>query len=729
MTLKVYSFDVFETCLVRGVENPKDLFFELARRISTYTQREILLELAQCRIEAEQRARVVSNKEDITIDDIYNHFPELKDWGISSDAMKSEEIQLEFESVHPILEIKNKIKALRAEGKRIIFISDMYLLTSHSSRMLKKYEIAQAEDHIYVSSELGICKGSGKLFTHVLEQEDILPHELLHHGDNYHSDMSAPALQNIHICPFRHIELNRYERATMYDTDAELGVRSKLSGISRAIRMRYTSSQDRKSPALEIAANIAAPFLTAYVAWVLTDARKQGIKHLFFLSRDGQIFYKIAQTLSQYLEAPKCHYIYGSRQAFYLPAIRSVDRQELDWLAYHGGGHSWAPKTILKRLHLTPHEVKHLKEFGFQDDQLEEELDEQGFARFWEMLVHPEVTKLILNRAKDTRKLVRDYFKQEGFLPGISALVDTGWSLRSQSAIKKIISDDTVDSKIWGYYLGIFRWRLKISQGGNYRAFFIETHDDDRKSDSTLKFLFPAYYPLVLEHVFTMCDHGTAMGYKRENGKIIPILAEETHDERMSSLIQQFQEVIVSYADEIGKSGIIEENVKVMKHSALANFARFMSNPTAKEAASIAWMQGVVDQVHDKKNYGLLARRIGIKEIFYIAAKQTNLRLPKDFLILGYAWEEGSLALSSIWVRVSYRIVKKILENLLEYRKKVKLQGIKLRIIYRQRMPFTMRFIISKTLHYLYTAVRWIYILITPHKIRGIIGRFRAKMR
>jgi predicted HAD superfamily hydrolase len=320
MTIKVFSFDVFDTCLVRTKAAPTDLFYDLARGLLAsrdQDSREALHELAQARVEAEKRARIHANREDITIHAVYAHFHELKSWGLDPEQAKTLELELELAAVRPILAIRKRIEQARADGGRVIFISDMYLPQETIRAMLERHGLAQPEDRLYVSGQIGVCKGSGRLFDHVLAQEGIAPGEMLHSGDNLYSDISVPAAKGIRTAPYEGYRLSRYEMQMLSETEAHNWVRSAIAGTSRAVRLMHTTPEDSYHGLLSIAADVVAPFLTSYVAWVLEDAGRRGVEKLFFISRDGQIFYRIAQALSRHMD-----------KAGHLPCLR-VEGQHL----------------------------------------------------------------------------------------------------------------------------------------------------------------------------------------------------------------------------------------------------------------------------------------------------------------------------------------------------------------------------------------------------------------
>ncbi|NJN45501.1 MAG: hypothetical protein HC808_02300 [Candidatus Competibacteraceae bacterium] len=248
-------------------------------------------ELAQARVEAERRARIHTDREDITIHAVYANFHELGAWDLDLEQAKSLEIELELQAVRPILAIRQCIEQARENNGRIIFISDMYLPQETIRTMLERHALAQPEDHLYVSGQIGVCKGSGKLFDHVLTKEGILPREMLHSGDNLHSDISMPAAKGIRTRLYDGYRLNRYEMQMLSETETHNWVRSGIAGTSRAVRLMHAAPKDPFYGLLSIAADVVAPFLTSYVAWVLEDAARHGIKKLFFIIKGRPNFF------------------------------------------------------------------------------------------------------------------------------------------------------------------------------------------------------------------------------------------------------------------------------------------------------------------------------------------------------------------------------------------------------------------------------------------------------
>ena len=129
-------------------------------------------------------------KGDITIRQIYSQLP------IPTEIQnKILDLELLVESqnlvVNPQTEEWINI-ALRMK-KEVILISDMYLSRDQISQIgLSKVNGINKIKSIFVSCDIGMTKQSGKLFLHALKKLSIQPKDLLHIGDNEHSDHKIP---------------------------------------------------------------------------------------------------------------------------------------------------------------------------------------------------------------------------------------------------------------------------------------------------------------------------------------------------------------------------------------------------------------------------------------------------------------------------------------------------------------------------------------------------------
>lgn len=653
MTL-VFSFDVFDTCLARTVARPADLFFLLAERLlPPDATPEQVTELARLRTQAEAAARQASPRDDITLADIYRHFAHLDYFHLSPQAVMQAEIQLEQESVRLVAIIKQKIETLRRQQQRIIFISDMYLPQAVIRAMLLAHGLARPDDPIYVSGEVGLTKASGKLFEHVLAQEKIVPRQLHHTGDNPYADVIIPTRLGIITHYFQASRLNRYERLTLTQAGDIPRLQTQLAGFSRAGRLAF-QPDERLSALTGFAANVAGPLLTAFVAWVLTDAQKRGIDRLYFVARDGQILWKIARQLAETTTAPmpECRYLYGSRQAWMLPSIFECDQANLDWLFLH----ATTPTSLLQKLELQPTDISEiLAEYNFTADQLDQPLEAGDINRFWQVITHPAVSAMILQKAAAARQTTLAYFEQEGLLDSSTwALVDVGWALRGQRAVKKILSSAQPDADVFGYYLALADSRRPITETGPYAVFLPlpETAEFDSPVSWVLR------NTITLEHLFLMADHGTTAGYQSENGRVEPVLRSNPLVDTQPDFVPAFHAAILHYAAELGQTDLVVSHQAELKRTALLLLKTFLSDPARAEGKMAARLPTVIDQTHQEAQYHFLTRRLGLTDFFYLlkyGLKRFFLRQKGTVYAPAYDWLAGSLAVSSWWMRLLFR--------------------------------------------------------------------------
>ena len=139
----VVAFDVLDTLIKRDAARPTDLFAMLGA------------DFAKARTRAETEARAAKRGE-VTLADIYAR-PCMA--GYDPAAERAAELACAV----PNLPVLQAARALHAQGKRIYYISDMYLPKAQLDAMLQKCGYTFL-DGGFVSADYGVQKRSGKLF-------------------------------------------------------------------------------------------------------------------------------------------------------------------------------------------------------------------------------------------------------------------------------------------------------------------------------------------------------------------------------------------------------------------------------------------------------------------------------------------------------------------------------------------------------------------------------------
>ena len=116
------------------------------------------------------------------MDDIYRNLSLESFPNLSKPALKRLELEVERENLSPVRQALDLIRNYRKKGKRILFISDMYLPSDFLKSQLRRFGFWEEEDRIYVSGEIGLTKHSGNLFRYIQREERILRCSWIHVG-------------------------------------------------------------------------------------------------------------------------------------------------------------------------------------------------------------------------------------------------------------------------------------------------------------------------------------------------------------------------------------------------------------------------------------------------------------------------------------------------------------------------------------------------------------------
>lgn len=303
--MKVVSFDVFDTLVIRPFVQADELFLYLEKEYD-------LPGFSQARKKAEQDCRKQLNKE-VNIDEIYDFIDERYR------KLKEEEIRLEISFCHENPLIRRVFDRARELNRRVIAVSDMYLPKAVVQEILKNagYEM----DEIYVSCDHGATKGSGELFRLVYKLEDCRPEEFVHFGDNYISDYSeainsgSAAFQTPKI--FDHVISKDAYRFLLsyYHRHDDLP-----SSIYLAQACEHAESGNDEEFFTKLGYLLGGPLAYAYLNFVSEKASELGVQKLLFVSRDGYSLKEIYEKHFYEKTGIPCAYAYLSRAAIFVGA-------------------------------------------------------------------------------------------------------------------------------------------------------------------------------------------------------------------------------------------------------------------------------------------------------------------------------------------------------------------------------------------------------------------------
>jgi predicted HAD superfamily hydrolase len=303
----LHTFDVFDTIILRAIAQPVGIFAIMQEELAKDCYNDMPKRLRENffhiiinseRIAARGRYQY-DGKERIdlgepTLERIYRYvglIGKLTEEQIV--RLRELEMNIELANIRLNDDIAAIIDELIDDGKRVAFISDMYLSSEFIKSLICKNKPNYKDIPLYVSNELGFGKSNGKAFEKVAAIENIPPNAILHRGDNTIADFDGALLAGVSakiidvepLLPYEKLALERY-RDNAY---VQLAI-----GSARFVRKKANSSKSYIA-----GCSFAGPVLFPYVWYVLSTSKSLGINKLLFIARDGYILKMIADTIIQ----------------------------------------------------------------------------------------------------------------------------------------------------------------------------------------------------------------------------------------------------------------------------------------------------------------------------------------------------------------------------------------------------------------------------------------------
>ena len=634
-SLRAVSFDVFDTALVRTFARPTDLFFELGRtlaaqRLTTMTPERF----SHLRVQAEVQARRNQADAEPRLADIYQVLATQLGW--TDDRRKSAEqaeLALEQQSMTAVPRVQGWIQAARAAGKRIAFVSDMYLPVSVVREMLEKEKMAQPGDPILVSCEQRATKSSGTLFDRLLATLALPAGDVLHVGDHAHSDGTVPRSKGLRTLGVHETHLNFFEQrflAYQHDTNHLSG---RLAAASRLARLACVPGS--ADPALrEIGTGLLGPWLACFALWTFERARRAGIKRLYFVSRDGQVMREIALAVQQrWADAAgiECRYLHGSRIAWHHAAMNDLGDHQLQWLL------NPQPRVNAEIL---------AGRLGLSRDQLAGLLAGTAAAGLqkqtaWTVaeigcvsgvLREKSAEILALPAVATRRELARRYLEQEGLMENSSwAIVELGWTGSMMVSLHEALGRP---SKLMAYYLNLSKMSPDLPAAVHLESFAINPDDVSGHMGQGLRFA-------EMIEVLTAADHGTVLDYEEQSGHIRPRLKTDSapiwpppalaalREGAKQFVAQMPANVMAQLAAQLSN----DASARILAHQLLLVLADFMRAPPPELARAFIACRFTEDPVdHDQRGF--------VQPLAFWPLIRSGWDTEREL------WAQGSLALS-----------------------------------------------------------------------------------
>ena len=550
--IKVHSFDVFDTCLTREVAAPSDVFFFVAQKafdkLGIPANRARIEDFVAARISAESTARRQTAQEDVSLGEIWRRLIQTMGW--PQDKLLDQcELDAEEELLSPILVIREQVLAAREQGPKIVFVSDMYLPSEFIERQLIKHGFMVSGDAIYVSGDIGKAKSTGNLFRHLLANENVCAAEVWHTGNNHHSDYVVPLNLGMRADHFSDSQFGGVEKQLVEWRPLNGEKWLHTAGKLRAGRLG-SKTDISTIAAAKLVHSFIGPFLCLFSYWLLARAKRDGVATLYFASRDARLLWSVCRALASLRHKLKvdCRYLQISRQALLLPSASDVSKEGMPWM--QRSFESATLPRLLSKLEIDYEKflVDWLKIYSEWASEKVLDADEH-WRHFWGLLQRPDWLSVVRQRIDYRRACAQAYFHAQGLMDGSpSALVDLGWFLTGQTAIKAICEPLSSKLRLRGYYLNLKQSRVSPLYAGEADAIFFEPPNDISLPSGLNWF---GKRETVLEHVVGLADHPRVSAY--ELGGVVKY-AHQAITESHSALFRAIEAELFVYVQNVGES-------------------------------------------------------------------------------------------------------------------------------------------------------------------------------
>lgn len=540
---ELHTFDIFDTLIRRKSLEPKSIFYKIQQDMKESKQIEfpkyLVEKYPEIRHQVEIDLRDVyrkttfergTDKIEITLAGLLERLQDNYDLSDEQiNFLYEAEVREEIAATERIDSRIEEYFCLKAAGSEVMLVSDMYLPEKVIRQMLEKVDSRFVNEKLYLSSEIGYQKSTGKLYEYIFFDMNYQYKAWIHHGDNKHADGVVPRRYGI--------------RTITHDMDAFIGLENQLikeapaaykwDGYNMAAaiqryRWRLIDSKNMKfDETLYYSFAYIGTALVPYIDWVLEHALQHRYKTLYFISRDGYYLKQIADVIIEKKKLPvQTRYIYGSRKAWRVASF--VD--EVDPASFTPFGMFSNLDTFKDLVEASQLEEEELLELLPDLEAFREVEDLRGnnavaIRKIFEK--SREYKERLMEIAAKKRELVRDYLQQEIDFNSSFAFVEFWGRGYTQDTLTRLLADAAGrEVKNPFYYVRNFT----PNHGNSIRHRFMS---------------MPANFS-YFEPIFAQTPYKSIHAYQYgKGGKIEPIIvpAENEFNDKISKGLQDFAAV------------------------------------------------------------------------------------------------------------------------------------------------------------------------------------------
>ena len=284
----IISFDIFDTLISRKTYLPKDIWDIEEQNLNKKWNKQTNFK------EVREYAASLLKEDNYNLKQIYEMLGEVTNWD-EEEITEAEQMELDLEEqlILPRDTIIFLCKELIDFGKKVFFISDMYLPIEWYEKILKKIGISCKREQIWISCEKRASKSRGDLWEKY-QREVVQGRRALHIGDDSNADVKKAESNGIKTYQvFSNKDILRHSSMKKIEPYICSKMASRISSLilQKKINDPFILNEKKgkiyfQSPE-EFGYCVYGPVILNFLVWLIKDAKKKGIDNLVFFARDG----------------------------------------------------------------------------------------------------------------------------------------------------------------------------------------------------------------------------------------------------------------------------------------------------------------------------------------------------------------------------------------------------------------------------------------------------------
>lgn len=413
--------------------------------------------------------------------------------------------------------VKGLLEQLRKSGKRIFYLSDMYMTEEAVEAILEAKGIRHYAEELLVSGSRRIGKYSGNQFRYLQDKHALDLSKHIHVGDSMRSDVLGPLQVGATAVWLMDWKPDTRPSGTFQD------VLQSWYEEQKALNPRLSNSGYR------LGFEVLGPSYFAYGAHLLDEAVRERASAVMCLAREGDLFKWIADLIWDHtprfkaFARPRIEYALISRGSCAPAAMQGFSDDEIAICRVR------RPHFTLSRFAETFRMPEgEVRRFAWKHFMRMDEPIRPKDIRLRNLKEDEEFQLYCAKHGEEHRALLRDYLASLGVNEeaGTVMIADMGWSGTMQHLIKLAFQFEPMPRFVGSYY-GM-HWNSSYNFSGEESSIKPGFILDSRQDNQTAM----AFQPLKpLLEIAATARHGSTSHYERKSdGSVVAVLSDPKED-------------------------------------------------------------------------------------------------------------------------------------------------------------------------------------------------------